>query len=479
MEQTPASGQPISYWDRINHWLRTSTMLKMAVIGILVLILLIPTSMLQSLIRERELTRNEAVAEVSSKWGAEQTLGGPVLSVPYRITIKDDKGNPQSPVTAYAHFLPDDLQFDGDVRPEQRSRGIFRVMLYNTRLTIRGRFRKPSMAALGIAPESIQWDKAFLSLGISDMKGIRNAVQFRVNDRVVAAEPGIPSNDILASGVSSPIALDAETYRFACVLNLNGSTQLSFLPLGKETNVRLRSPWATPSFTGSFLPDQRGVSADGFRASWKVLQFNRNFPQQGLGNFFNRSETPSQVDPARAESARVELAQGNLTRIDPSAFGVKLLLPVDEYQKTMRSAKYGILFVILTFVAFFFVEILDRRRIHPIQYLLVGFAVCLFYLLLLSISEHISFDWAYLIGGGITLTLIVFYVRYVFQNLRLTALFGGVLALLYGFFYSLLQLEDYSLLLGSFGLLLILAVVMYLTRHVNWYRAYEPEPAKT
>ena len=470
MEQIPPSSSSISYWDRINHWLRTSTMLKLAVIGLLVLILLIPTNMLQSLIQEREQTRSEAVTEVSSKWGSEQVLGGPVLSVPYLITLKDDKGNAQPPVTAYAHFLPDDLQVDGDLRPEQRNRGIFVVMLYNTRLTIRGNFKKPSVAALGIPPGAVQWDKAFLSLGISDMTGIRNAIQFKINGRVVAAEPGIPSSDLLPSGVSAAIALDTDTYRFECALNLNGSTQLSFLPLGKETNVRLRSPWATPSFTGSFLPDQRRVSADGFLASWKVLQFNRNFPQQGLGNLFNRSQTQSRIDPARGDGARVEPV-----RVNPAAFGVKLLLPVDEYQKTMRSAKYGILFVILTFVAFFFVEILDRRRIHPIQYLLVGFAICLFYLLLLSISEHISFDWAYLIGGGIILTLITFYVRYVFQNLRLTILFSAVLALLYGFFYSLLQLEDYSLLLGSFGLLLILGVVMYLTRHVNWYRAYEPE----
>lgn len=160
------------------------------------------------------------------------------------------------------------------------------------------------------------------------MKGIRNSIQFRVNNRVVAAEPGIPSSDILASGVSSPIPLNADTYQFDCVLNLNGSTQLSFLPLGKETTVRLRSPWATPGFTGSFLPDQRRVSAAGFVTSWKVLQFNRNFPQQGLGNFFDRSDTPSRVDAARAEPVRTAAAQTN-----PSAFGVKLLLPVDEYQK--------------------------------------------------------------------------------------------------------------------------------------------------
>ena len=161
MEHSPASAPSISHRDRVNHWLRTSTMLKLIVIGILVLILLIPTSMLQSLIQEREQTRNVAVAEVSAKWGDEQIVGGPVLSVPYLITVKDDKGNAQAPITAYAHFLPDDLQFDGDVRPKQRSRGIFSVMLYNTRLTVRGRFQKPSVAALGVSPAAMQWDKAF------------------------------------------------------------------------------------------------------------------------------------------------------------------------------------------------------------------------------------------------------------------------------------------------------------------------------
>ncbi|GAB2575941.1 cell envelope integrity protein CreD [Spirosoma areae] len=456
MEQSPLPVQSDSLIDRINRWLRTSTMLKLVVIGILVLVLLIPTNMLQSLIQERESTRNQAIAEVSAKWGGEQTIGGPVLSVPYEVVSKDAKGQVESH-TAYAHFLPDDLSFDGAIRPEQRNRGIFVVMLYNTRLTIRGSFKKPSVTSLGLSPDLMQWNKAFISLGVSDMKGIRDAITFRVNNKMLAVEPGIPSNDLLPSGVNVPIALDAETFQFESVINLNGSTQLSFLPFGKETRVRLQSPWPTPSFTGSFLPDQRSLTPQGFQASWKVLQVNRNFPQQGIGKFLSNAENTAGGIPA---------------------FGVKLLLPVDEYQKTMRSAKYGVMFIMLTFVAFFFVEILDRRRIHPIQYLLVGFAICLFYLLLLSISEHISFDWAYLIGSGIILTLITFYVRYVFQNLRLTILFSTVLALLYGFFYSLLQLEDYSLLLGSFGLLLILGIIMYLTRHIDWYRAYEAEATR-
>ena len=452
MEQKPTSQDADSVVDRVNRWLRTSTMLKLAVIGFLVILLLIPTGMLQSLIIERESTRDRAIAEVSAKWGGEQVIGGPVLSVPYEVISKDAAGQEHRELL-HAHFLPDDLQFDGAIRPEQRNRGIFVVMLYNTQLTVRGSFHKPSVASLGSLPGIIHWDQAFLSLGISDMKGIRDAITFRVNNQALAVEPGIPSNDILASGVSVPVTLDAETLRFESVINLNGSTQLSFLPFGKETRVRLQSPWTTPSFTGSFLPDQRRIGPQGFQASWKVLQFNRNFPQQGIGSFL-----------------------GDKKDLLPT-FGVKLLLPVDEYQKTMRSTKYSVLFIVLTFTAFFFVEILDRRRIHPIQYLLVGFAICLFYLLLLSLSERLSFDWAYLIGSGLILILVTLYIHAVFGNLRLTALFSGLLALLYGFFYSLLQLDDYSLLLGSFGLLLFLGLVMYLTRHIDWYRAYESKSA--
>ena len=207
------------------------------------------------------------------------------------------------------------------------------------------------------------------------------------------------------------------------------------------------------------MPDSRTITDTGFRASWKILQYNRNFPQQGIGSFF--------VQERNDDSDQSEV-------VPSTNFRVKLLLPVDEYQKTTRSAKYAVMFIIITFSVFFFVEILNKKRIHPIQYLLVGFAVCLFYLLLLAISEHLSFDLAYLIGAMVVLVLVTFYVRYVFQNTGLTVLFSGVLALLYGFFYSLLQLEDYSLLLGTMGLVLILGIVMCLTRHVNWYRAYEP-----
>ncbi len=458
METQPITPRPASVFEQFNNWLRTSTLLKICVIGFLILLLLVPTGMLQSLINEREQTRNTVVQEVSEKWGNAQTIAGPVLSVPVRSVIKDDKGK-ESVSVYYANFLPDDLTIAGSVQPEQRNRGIYTVMLYNTRLKLTGRFPKPDLEKLNIGSDQPQWDKAFLSLGITDMKGIKEAIRFRLNGAAVPVSPGIPTGEWFPVGVSIPVSsLSAGGFNFDCDLNVNGSTELSFVPLGKETNVSLTSPWATPSFTGAFLPDQRTVSDTGFRAAWKILQYNRNFPQQGVGAFFVLQHN----DPDQS-------------KVVPSTdFGVKLLLPVDEYQKTTRSAKYAVMFIIITFSVFFFVEILNKKRIHPVQYLLVGFAICLFYLLLLSISEHLSFDRAYLIGMGVVLTLVTFYVRYVFKNTQLTVLFSGILTLLYGFFYSLLQLEDYALLLGTMGLVLILGIIMYLTRNVNWYRAYKP-----
>lgn len=431
-------------------------MLKIIVVGILVLVLLVPTSMVQSLITEREQTRTDAVKEVSDKWGNAQIIAGPVLSVPFTVIEKDEKGRTTTR-TDYAHALPDDLQITGSIQPEQRNRGIYSVMLYNTRLTVRATLKRPLAERLGIDERALQWDKAIISLGVTDMKGIKDTIRMQVNGKSLVVEPGIPTNDVLRSGVSALLPADATDIRFTCDLNLNGSTELSFQPFGKQTTVALTSPWATPSFSGAYLPDERDVKADGFRASWKVLQYNRNFAQQGVGPFMD----------AVTANGQPQLATDN------TAFGVKLLLPVDEYQKTTRSAKYAIMFILITFSAFFFVEILNRQRIHPIQYLLVGFAICLFYVLLLAISEHLTFNLAYLICSVVVLALISFYVRYVFQNARLTGLFTAVLALLYGFFYSLLQLEDYSLLLGSVGLLLILGTIMYLTRNVNWYKAYE------
>lgn len=461
-----------SIFERFNSWVKSSVMLKLITIGILILLLMIPASMLESLVNERQSTRDNAVEEITSKWGSNQTIGGAVITIPYTIIQEDDKGK-KSTVIEYAHFLPENLNITGTLTPEKRYRGIYVVMLYNAQLHIQGFFKKPNVELLKIPKERFLFSKAFISFGLTDMKGIKEAIRLKINGKYTEMNSGIESKDLFTSGVSSPIDLEAETINFDAIINLNGSKRIDFLPFGKTTKVTIESTWGTPSFVGSSLPDERQVTEKGFKAVWNELHLNRNYPQQGTRNFVgltsNGSENYNQDLAVVAESntvmpkIKVELQ---------SSFGVKLLLPVDEYQKTMRSTKYNLMFIFVTFIAFFFVEILNRKRLHPIQYLLVGFAICLFYVLLLAISEHLSFNWAYLIGCNNILILITFYTQSIFKNGRITLIFNGILALLYGFFYSLLQLEDYSLLFGSIGLLIILAVVMYLTRNIDWYRVY-------
>jgi inner membrane protein len=448
-------------FDRLNNWARRSVTLKLIAIGILVLILLIPTSMLTSLVNERQSMRDDATAEVSSKWGSEQTIGGPVISVPYTIRIKNTDGS-VSEETQYAHFLPDDLKISGTVNPEKRYRGIYVVVLYNARLKVSGNFKGLPLDALNIGAGDYQFENAVVTMGIPDMKGINENISIKINDTAYNFNPGIPVHDIFASGSSFkfPISPDKELH-FEFDLNLNGSSELSFLPFGKETNVTLQSSWNSPSFSGSFLPDQREIQDNGFTATWKVLQLNRNYSQQGTGSFISQND--------------ISDASYNYSGDEYASFGVKLLLPVDEYQKTIRSIKYCIMFIIITFITFFFIEVLNKQRIHPIQYLLVGFAICLFYVLLLAISEHLKFNSAYLISCVCILTMVTLYAKTIFRNNFLTGIFAALLALLYGFFYSLLQLEDYALLLGSIGLFIILATIMYLTRKIDWYDDSEIE----
>jgi inner membrane protein len=441
-----------SLFERFSAWVRRSVTLKLLSIGFLILVLLIPSEMISSLVREREEVRNEAVKEVSSKWGQDQTIGGPVLTVPYTAHLTNEKGQSET-VIRYAHFLPETLSVNGSVAPEKRYRGIYVVVLYNGKIHVKGDFRFPDTRSLGIDQSDYKFDEAFVSLGISDMKGVNSDIRMKWNDSTYSFNPGIPTNDIFSSGASIPVDIkDKQSFAFDFNLDLNGSSSLYFLPFGKETNVHLSSTWKSPSFEGYTLPDKRSVTDQGFEADWLVTQLNRNYPQQGLGSFINTKGD----DEVSANSS-------------DAGFGVRLMLPVDEYQKTFRSVKYCLMFIVITFITFFFVEVLSKKRIHPIQYLLVGFAICLFYVLLLSISEHLRFNSAYLIGCISILSLITFYASHVFRDKKLTAMFSTLLALLYGFFYSLLQLEDYALLLGSIGLFLILASIMYLTRKINWY----------
>lgn len=450
--------------------------IKLLAIGFIMLILLIPQNMISSLVRERAVRRDSVVAEVSYKWGNPQTLTGLILAIPYKkySTIKKDGKEEKTEEINYAYFLPTNLNIRGSVEPETLKRGIYEVVVYKSLLDFKGEFKRPDFSKWDIKDEDVLWDKAIVSIGIPDTRGINENIKIAWNGKEFFTAPGTKMGLVLdpmarvnysfaedefgimpsataqnagadISGVSAEIPLEKEKeiYEYSFKINLNGSGSLNFSPLGSQTNVELASLWQNPSFDGAFLPDERNVAKDGFNAKWKILELNRNFPQSWLGKL-----------------------SANISEFD---FGVKLLIPVDEYQKTNRSIKYAILLIALTFLIFFFVEIINKIKIHPIQYILVGLAILLFFTLLLAITEYVNFNIAYLISSLATVLMIFLYSRTVLKKTRLAILATGILAAIYIFIFTIIQLQDYSLLVGSIGLFIILAVVMFVSRKIDWY----------
>ncbi|MGB3587566.1 MAG: cell envelope integrity protein CreD, partial [Tunicatimonas sp.] len=451
-----ASSQTL--YGRLNQWVRNSVTLRLVSIGILVLLLLIPTAMIESLIHERSRYRLDAIQNISSLWSNAQTLGGPILTIPYEvITITDDNRSRRS--VQYIHVLPDSLNVQVEVLPEKRSRGIYQAIVYQAQLQIEGTFALPDWSTMGVDSSQLLRLETALSLGISDMRGINQAVTVEWNANQYTFEPGVAANNVLPSGVQArvPLVENGSTIPFHLSLDLNGSQSLQFLPVGRTTQVRMTSPWPHPSFSGSFLPDEREVNEQGFSAAWEVLHLNRNFPQvwkndQFRFNLSSRSAMEPYVD-------RYAMPEDIATASNDYAFGVNLLQAVDTYQKSLRTVKYAIMFIALTFLIFFFTEIRHHRRIHPIQYILVGLALCLFFTLLLAISEHLSFALSYIIASLATVGLVGVYVRGVLRDNKLAGLIILLLLLLYGFIFILLQLQDYALLVGSLALFVILSAV--------------------
>ncbi len=424
-------------------FIRNSATLKIFSIGIIVLFLLIPTSMINSLMWERQSRRNEVVQEINQKWGNRQILTGPFFTVPYRSYFRD-KNDALKFNIEYLHILPEKLDIGGDLKPHIRYRSLYEAVLYNTNLKVSGNFVIPALGQLDIDPANVLWEKAIFSMGISDMRGIRENILVNYNGTHHKAEPGLKTTHIAAAGVKCaiPLSPDNEKNAFSFELSLNGSEEIGFIPVAETTHVGLKSDWPSPSFNGSFLPASRDVTKAGFSANWKVLHLNRNFPQYWTGNQYN---------------------------VTDSAFGTRLLITADVYQKAIRISKYAVMFIVFTFAAFFFSEIINRNRVHPIQYILIGMAVILFYVLLLSISEHVDFDFAYIISASAITLLISGYSKGILKNNRFTVTVFGILTILYAYLYIVLQLEDYALLMGSIGLLLILTTVMYITRKIDWY----------
>jgi inner membrane protein len=435
-----------------------STVLKMILIGVLLLVFLIPLQMIRALIDERNMTRLGAEGEVIAKWGGEQTIAGPVVIVPYlkRVEVEDKK------IEEYvesAYFLPDTLEITGTVDTDKRNRGIFEVTVYTADLQIAGTFGEPDFNDWRIAERDIFWEDAALVLELPDMRGLQERVTLQWDGRGIPFSAGQGEVGLFGGEIRAPLEGGAfrrdrtrvsggreagAGYTFSFELHLQGGRSLRFVPLGGETRVQLASSWPSPSFDGAFLPTERTVE-EGFSAEWTVLSLNRSYGQRWL---------------------RGQLDNGAFL---DSVFSVELMIPVDSYMKSLRSVKYGVLFVLLPFLIFFLFEVSGSRRVHPFQYLLVGLAVCLFFLLLVSVSEHISFDWTYLLASVATTVLITFYSSAVLAAWRRAWIMSLVLASGYMFLYAALKSEDYALLIGSLGLFLILAGVMLLTRRIDWY----------
>lgn len=421
-------------------WQKSKLLIKGLLIGLLVLLLLIPAYFVQDIIKEREDRQKEAFTEVSSKWAGRQNVTGPVLAVPYLKSYTNSQGQ-LATEKKLAYILPDTLNVDADVKPEERHRGIYQVMLYSSAMKISGKFNAVPLQQLQLDAADVLWNDAYICFNLSDAKGLKEDINFRWNDSSIILSPSAVSNNVMKEGFASQVSLaPGIVNNFSATVNINGSEQLLFTPVGRETKVKLTSAWPDPSFTGGQLPEHR-ITGDGFTASWKNLAHTRNFPQAWKDESYN---------------------------LQSASFGTDLFIPVNGYQKTMRSVKYAVLCILLTFAAFFIIETVNKKSVHPFQYALIGLALILFYTLLLSFSEYIGFNAAYIIASLATVGLIGWYVKGILESSRLSSILAVMLVLMYSYIFTILQLQDYSLLLGSIGLFLTLGVIMRFTRKIQW-----------
>jgi inner membrane protein len=414
-------------------------LIKGAITAVLIGIMMIPTLFISNLVQERKARNASVVKEVDSRWASAQTLTGPYIDIPYK----------RYPADGHLIIIPDNKQVSGEISHELRERSIYKVLLYRASVSDHGDF--VIQIPKDIPSDQLLWSDAKICFGISDFKGIEEKLVMRFNGTENELTPGLPSADISDKGLSAPVQLNTndigKPIAYQITIRIKGSEQLHFIPLSGNSHFALGSTWPNPSFDGNNLPSERTVSEKGFSASWN----------------FNKANLPF-------GTAIHDLKQD----ISALAFGVTMVQPADQYAKTDRSIKYAILIIGLTFSLFFIIELMQRKPIHPVQYVLIGLGLVIFYSLLLSISELLPFDFAYLIAAISTILLIGLYSKSHFNSWKSSGIFSGVLTLLYGFIFILISLEDTALLVGSIGLFIILALTMYGSKKVEWYAHAEP-----
>lgn len=451
---------------KFGKWVKKSITARMIMVGFLILILMIPLTYIKMLIQERMMRQEEVVSEINQKWGEEVLIYGPILKVPYK-TFKtkssyDEKTKEWTKEEIesihYGYFFPEKLNVNSTINPEEKTRGIYKTAVYQSDIKINGSFKKPDFSEKEIKDEHILWDKIRFIVQTSNLKGASSLFEININNNTYPFKSSHFNDDYTTSKYKSYNSitlneLESKTLKkedvpktklipFSMDINMKGSEQIRFIPIGKETDVNVKSDWKTANFIGEYLPyNSDKISTEGFDAKWKILDINRPYSQQ----FFKGIP--------------------NLKRF---AFGVNFMIPVDEYQKSERSAKYGFLVIGLTFLIFFLIQTMSKIHIHPFQYLMIGVALTMFYTLLISISEHSSYLKAYLIAGISVITLITLYSKSILKNIKFPFFIGVSLTALYTFIFVIIQLENYALLVGSIGLFAILAGVMYASRKIDW-----------
>ena len=437
-------------------------------IALLILILLIPSKMVQNLIEERQSFSHETIQKINDKWSRSQTLCAPLLMLPYTTTKLDTNKKLYSEEHTL-YVTPKQLKINASLTPEERHYGIYKAILYKSDIHFEGNFSE--LANLKIENSKLHFDKAQIALCVTDLRGMRQEVDFEIGGKRLETTIGtvrlfsIYENDFDAivevydrrssrsygtnvSGKTMIVNLKdigladslPQSLNFDCTMKLNGSSSLNFIPIGQHTAVTVAGQWQSPSFIGNFSPEST-IDNKQFSAEWNILSFNREIPETW--------------------------SEENSISLGDNSFGVNLIETVDHYQQNMRSAKYALMFIALTFIVFFFVEIFTKKPIQFFQYALVGIALILFYSLLLSLSEQIGFGWAYLIASVVTISMTKFYFYSLIKQKLATFILAGIMIILYAFLYIILQVEDFALLFGSIFLFVILGVIMFVSNKIK------------
>jgi inner membrane protein len=433
--------------------LQKSLLLRFLIIALLILALWIPLALVQSVVSDRQHLQRQVEETITTTSTGPQRIAGPLLIVPYVVSelvvTTDDKGREKthwSNENNHAVFLPEILDYNGDVGVEEKYKGLYKSLLYQTKGIWKARFNVPVNLGTGI--------DAYVAVGLSDVRGLRGTPQITWDAATIEV-----SNNAnwpqLGDGLNASIgALDvgkAHSHDMTMKLDIAGTSMLSIAPMAKTTTVQLRAAWPHPNFGGRFLPTSKQIDEKGFVAKWEVSQLS--------------SKNAALVMQLGAANER---ADGSHTQLE--TFDVAFIEPVNIYLKAERAVKYGILFVVLTFAAFFLLETMKNLRIHPLQYGLVGLALAIFFLLLVSLSEHIPFLLAYISASVACISLIAYYLSHVLGGAKYGLLFGASLTALYGVLYGLLLSEDNALVLGSLLLFFVLALVMLVTRKFDWFK---------